>query len=136
MQDLMCLLWVVFLKFDQSPYIKSTFNSESWHMTELVLKALSITNALHLVVVEDGRLLEKYSSGETVNTVNNTVGKNTSKEATRRNDTFESEGNSNSETRSHGHKNNEIYRGKETKRIQQPKIPSISETECDINWNY
>ena len=71
--------------------------------------------------IEDGRLLPKSSTSATVNTVSNG---NKSDATIRRNVRFELDENPGSNPNRHYKKDYEINRESESKRIQQPKIPS------------
>ena len=74
--------------------------------------------------VEDSRLLDKSSTGETVNTV---AGETKRDSKFRRNVRFESDVNSELNTRLNTEKEFEINRRTDFQRVQQPKIPSEDE---------
>ena len=76
------------------------------------------------ISVEDSRLLDKPSSGETVNTV---VGKTTKDAEFGRNVRFESDVNLGLNARLNYKKEFETNRRMEFQRVQQPKIPSEDE---------
>jgi hypothetical protein len=81
-----------------------------------------------MAFVEDWRLLDKSSTGETVNTTCTVVGKTTKDATIRRNVRFESDVNSELTARLNYDKEFEINRRTDFQRVQQTKIPSEDET--------
>ena len=79
---------------------------------------------MSLLSVEDSRLLDKSSTGGTVNTV---AGETKRDSKFRRNVRFESDVNSELNTRLNTEKEFEINRQTDFQRVQQPKIPSEDE---------